>query len=731
MVVPVSIVISTYNRATTLARTLLSLRYLRYTNFEILVVNGPSTDDTEKVLRANQDLIKVVSCPVRNLSTSRNLGINASSGEIIALIDDDAIPEPDWLDMIVTGFDDDQVASVGGFIRDNSGVSFQAKYIVSDLWGQSAGFETLEQADCDEAPGSERFFSLTGTNTAFRRSAFDRIGLFDEVFEYFLDETDVNLRLVNAGFRSTVVREAEIHHKYAPSHLRDHKNVPKNMLPVCRSVAYFAMKHARQRYGWEAVRQKITAYEKQEVIWKTDNLLYGDVTREHYVSLISQITSGVREGIRLGGVPQDEPRLENRSTVTAPFPARTLRPASERLRVCMLSQDEGSNTPGGIGRWTQTVAGGLARRGHEVTVIGRSSQDLHTVDFTAQGYWRHLIQPVGNYYPDQFDCAGLPESLASYSRTLRLEFDRVRERRRFDMVSGPIWDVELASMLGGDVPTCLSLHTSAAIALESKPEWQANKEFLNNHVKKVIAAERTAYAKARLVLANSRAIIDDCSRVYGIPADDRFVIVPHGIADVPEHLRSAGLQHQRSELRLLFVGRLETRKGVATLVPAVERLLREYHHVAIDFIGSGVEAPLIAAVQRLQDIFPGRAQHYGYVSEDELEAHYANADIFVSPSRYESFGLIFIEAMRYSLPCVGAAGGAVPEVVSHNETGLLSPVDDVDGLYANLKTLIEDRELGRLMGANGRSRYEARFTEEIMVDGIEAAYARFARGLKW
>ena len=157
MVVPVSIVISTYNRATTLARTLLSLRYLRYTNFEILVVNGPSTDDTEKVLRANQDLIKVVSCPVRNLSTSRNLGINASSGEIIALIDDDAIPEPDWLDMIVTGFDDDQVASVGGFIRDNSGVSFQAKYIVSDLWGQSAGFETLEQADCDEAPGSERF----------------------------------------------------------------------------------------------------------------------------------------------------------------------------------------------------------------------------------------------------------------------------------------------------------------------------------------------------------------------------------------------------------------------------------------------------------------------------------------------------------------------------------------------------------------------------------------------
>src|ERR1700740_2758955 len=94
----ISVVISTLNRAHSLSDTLNSFRWQTYTGkFEVIVINGPSTDHTEDVLRSWAGKIKVGVCPQRNLSASRNIGIQMSSADIIAFIDDDAIPEPEWL----------------------------------------------------------------------------------------------------------------------------------------------------------------------------------------------------------------------------------------------------------------------------------------------------------------------------------------------------------------------------------------------------------------------------------------------------------------------------------------------------------------------------------------------------------------------------------------------------------------------------------------------------------
>ena len=93
-----SIVINTYNRATYLRRLLASLSRLREVTFEVVVVNGPSTDATDDVLALYAGRIKVVACPTRNLSQSRNLGIAAAAGAVVVFIDDDALPADDlWL----------------------------------------------------------------------------------------------------------------------------------------------------------------------------------------------------------------------------------------------------------------------------------------------------------------------------------------------------------------------------------------------------------------------------------------------------------------------------------------------------------------------------------------------------------------------------------------------------------------------------------------------------------
>ena len=93
----VSVVINTYNRSAALRQTLLSMAEQRYRDFEVIVVNGPSTDDTETVLQPFAGAIKIAKCPEAQLARSRNIGIVESSGDIVAFIDDDAMPEPNWL----------------------------------------------------------------------------------------------------------------------------------------------------------------------------------------------------------------------------------------------------------------------------------------------------------------------------------------------------------------------------------------------------------------------------------------------------------------------------------------------------------------------------------------------------------------------------------------------------------------------------------------------------------
>ena len=89
----VSIVICTYNRADFLKRTLKSLQYQIYKNFEVIVVNGPSTDGTKDILEQYKGIVKIAVNPKTNLSISRNMGIRMSAGDIVAFIDDDAIPD--------------------------------------------------------------------------------------------------------------------------------------------------------------------------------------------------------------------------------------------------------------------------------------------------------------------------------------------------------------------------------------------------------------------------------------------------------------------------------------------------------------------------------------------------------------------------------------------------------------------------------------------------------------
>lgn len=251
----VSVVVNTYNRAASLHQTLQAMARQNYSNFEVVVVNGPSTDETADVLRAHAAGIRVGRCAQRNLSISRNVGIEMARGEFVAFIDDDAVPDEDWLVDAIAAFDSDEVAGVGGFVFDHTGYELQYSYTVCDRMGNAYHNLTIPMPDfC--YPGCHRFPALLGTNSVFRRSALLEIGGFDEQFDYFLDETDVNVRLIDAGYTLKQIPRAFVYHRYLPSHIRNEKRVNTNYAPMIRNRIYFSLKNASLADGQSAERLK-------------------------------------------------------------------------------------------------------------------------------------------------------------------------------------------------------------------------------------------------------------------------------------------------------------------------------------------------------------------------------------------------------------------------------------------------------------------------------------------
>lgn len=661
-----TIAICTYNRMHTLPRTLQSLALLRGPyKFEVLIVNGPSTDGTTEFL-AGVDNVRVFSNDEINLAISRNIAIANAAGEYIAFIDDDAVPEPDWLTLLIDRFNaEPDLSAAGGFIRDASGMSFQARYVYCDVFGKAY---PCENADYITFMRKDRrlYLSLTGTNVIFRRKDILQIDGFDEVFAYFLDETDVNKRMDDEGMRVAVVPAAEIHHKFAASHLRTEKNVSKDMYPTSRSISYFVIRHAVQDVGWEEAVRYLQKFYKDEFFWKCETYSSGHIEKSKFEELIFQVKRGIIDGINLAfGEDSDRSLMKNRisrhCSDRRPI-IRSMRRPEDVLRLCMFSQDHSGRKVGGIGRWTKLAARGLAERGHEITVIGELTEGSHRehCDFTAHGFWSHNVCHFEREESSEVDCLGLPTNLANASKRKLAELRRIMPRRQFQVASTPIWDVEGAALIGcGDIPAVVSLHTCAGLMLESKPEWRENQVYYENHVLRVINAEIQALRRSKMVLANSKAIMNDISNIYDL---DLFklnhAVVPHGLEDIlePEPLleeRIAAHANSDAPIRILFLGRLETRKGVSHMVAVLRKILSVHSNVMADIVGDKVDSRNFALVSDLIKEFAGRVIWHGFLDDSSLDTLMRKTDVFFAPSTYESFGLIYAEAMRYSVVSLG------------------------------------------------------------------------------
>lgn len=298
----VSVIIVSRGRPDALTRCLMGVAQLQFPRFEVVVVADPAGIKAAGALPFADDL-KLIPYDEPNISAARNLGLVAAAGDVVAFIDDDAVPEPQWLRYLVAPAVQRDVAAMGGFVRGRNGISFQWKARSLDRLGQAHPLDLHGDHATVLHPPKGRAIKTEGTNMAFRRSVLVALGGFDPAFHYFLDETDLNMRLARAGHATALVPLAEVHHGFAANRMRHTNRVPRDLFDIGASWAVFLRKHsvdAERTLQWKRLR----AAERARLL---RHLVVGGLEPRSVRQLMGRLDAGYEAGLARDIAPTQLP----------------------------------------------------------------------------------------------------------------------------------------------------------------------------------------------------------------------------------------------------------------------------------------------------------------------------------------------------------------------------------------------------------------------------------------
>ncbi len=183
-----SIAVCTLNGAETLRECLDAIFYLDYSNYEVILISDGSTDDTVAI--AEEYDCKIIATENRGLSSARNTAWQTANGDIVVYIDDDAYPDPDWLNYLAITFIETDFAAVGGPNLPPSNDGFVAQCVAN-----APGNPTHVLISDQEAE------HIPGCNMAFRREALEGVGGFDPIYRAAGDDVDICWKIQERGWK--------------------------------------------------------------------------------------------------------------------------------------------------------------------------------------------------------------------------------------------------------------------------------------------------------------------------------------------------------------------------------------------------------------------------------------------------------------------------------------------------------------------------------------------------
>lgn len=219
---------------------------------------------------------------------------------------------------------------------------------------------------------------------------------------------------------------------------------------------------------------------------------------------------------------------------------------------------------------------------------------------------------------------------------------------------------------------------------------------------------RFIFKNAKVVLLSPRLFYDIDKYV-----DKDFVYYcPNGIP--AKQLNDRAIEKSNNEVEILFLSNLIESKGVFILLEACKLLKNRGLKFHCTFVGGESDITAFDFQQKGKDLeIDHLVQFVGKKYDLDKQKMYLQSDIFVFPTYYETFGIVNLEAMQYSIPIVSTFEGGIPDVVENGITGYLVPQKDAKALADKLEILINNKGLRAKMGAAGRIKYEQEFTLQI------------------
>jgi phosphatidylinositol alpha-mannosyltransferase len=366
------------------------------------------------------------------------------------------------------------------------------------------------------------------------------------------------------------------------------------------------------------------------------------------------------------------------------------------VKIAMVSPYD-FTWPGGVTAHVAQLARALGRSGHEVKVLAphSPSRDFQDSD---------LLVPFGRSVPLP---SGGSTARVTLSWWLYPKIRALLKKEQFDII-------HLHEPMVPILPLCV-LEFSKSVNVGT-----FHASYSRQHLYRAFQPIIKRWQKR---LHGSIAVSPAARRYVNNTFPGEYEIIPNGIDYKHFSANVAPLpQYQDGKLNILFVGRLEKRKGLRYLLEAYSKLKWEMPNTRLIVVGPGnpdKESYRILSSHGLRDVeFAGR------VSYDELPRYYATADIFCSPATGgESFGIVLLEAMSAGKPVVASDIEGFRGIMSDGEQGLLVPKKDTGALANALGRLARDPELRSKLGGQG-SRSAEDYRWEVVAGRVEEYYNR-------
>lgn len=336
---------------------------------------------------------------------------------------------------------------------------------------------------------------------------------------------------------------------------------------------------------------------------------------------------------------------------------------------------------GGVPDHINSLAGQFRQWGHTVKIIGPCSDPSRVED-------RDFI-PMGRPVPVP---SGGSIARVSFSVWLRPRIKQLLAYEAFDYIHlhEPFAGLVTANVLS-------QMDPSTSVAIGTFHTYGGTRLYKVGF--KRLAAPYNRKLRGRI------AVSEPARQFINRQFPGHYEIIPNGIK-VDDFDQAEPLPHlQDGKVNLLFVGRLEKRKGLKYLLGAFSRLKWDFPELRLIIVGPGkpdAESYRIISERNLQDV-----EFVGKVSEEDKARYYKSAHIYCSPATgKESFGIVLLEAMAAGTPVVATSIAGYSSVISDQKDGLLVPPKDDEALAEAIARLMKDRGLGLALSANGRAKAE-------------------------